>query len=193
MHVEEGQLQEFLLDSGLVSRAQIDEAKTRGRLNEGLGSALVSSGAISEDDLRRIEASVLGIPFVNLERERILPDVLSLIPEPIARTHNIVAFRKEGEALQVAMLDTDDLTAIDFIRKKTRLKILPRLTGRESMRSALVQYQKSLKAEFGDIIQREARELGGDTLASGEDMKRAAEHLPVVRIVDALLRLAIIQ
>src|SRR3989344_4730468 len=193
MRVEEGQLQEFLLDSGLVSRAQIDEAKKRGRSNEDVGSALVSNGAISEDDLRSVEASVLGIPFVNLEREKIPPETLSLIPEPIARTHNIVAFRKEGEALEVAMLDTDDLTAIDFIKKKTKLKILPRLTGRESMRSALIQYQKSLKAEFGDIIQREAREIGGGTLASQEEMRRAAENLPVVRIVDALLRHAIIQ
>jgi len=195
MHVEEGQLQEFLLDAGLVSRAQIEEAKARARQGEGIGDALVSTGAVSEDDLRRVEASVLGIPFVNLERERIDPEVLSLIPEPIARTHNIVAFRRTESTLEVAMLDTEDLTAIDFIKKKTRLKIQPRLTGRESMRSALIQYQKSLKAEFGDIIQREARELtsGGGSLASQEDMKRAAEHLPVVRIVDALLRHAIIQ
>ncbi|MDE2213071.1 MAG: type II/IV secretion system protein [Patescibacteria group bacterium] len=196
MHVEEGQLKEFLLDSGLVSRAQIEDASKRGRENEVLGEALVSTGAISEDDLRRVEAAVLGIPFVNLEREHIDPDILSLIPEPIARAHNIVAFRKDGESLQVAMLDTDDLAAIDFIRKKTKLKILPRLTGSESMRSALVQYQKSLKQEFGDIIAREAQALspsGGGHELGEEELKRAAEHLPIVRIVDALLRHAIIQ
>ena len=161
MHVEEGQLKEFLLDSGLVSRAQLEEARSRARQNEGLGEALVSTGAVAEDDLRRIEASVLGIPFVNLERERIDPAVLALIPEPIARAHNIIAFRGDGASLEVAMLNTEDLAAIDFIKKKTRLKILPRLTGRGSLRSALLQYQKSLKAEFGDIIAREARALSG--------------------------------
>jgi len=197
MHVEEGQLKEFLLDSGLVSRAQLEDAAARGREGEGLGETLVSAGLISEDDLRRVEASVLGIPFVNLERERIDPEILNIIPEPVARTHNIVAFRRDENSLQVAMLDTDDLAAIDFIRKKTNLKILPRLTGSESMRSALLQYQKSLKAEFGDIIAHEAQSLGALGTAgaelSEEDLKRAAEHLPIVRIVDALLRHAITQ
>ncbi len=197
MHVDEGQLKEFLLDSGLVSRAQIDDAASRAREGEGLGDTLVSAGLISEDDLRRVEASVLGIPFVNLERERIDPEILGVIPEPVARTHNIVAYRRDEDSLQVAMLDTDDLAAIDFIRKKTNLKILPRLTGTESMRSALLQYQKSLKAEFGDIIAHEAQALGvlgkAGEEPSEEDLKRAAEHLPIVRIVDALLRHAITQ
>ena len=203
MIVESGQLEEFLLDSGLVTRAQIAEAKKRikGEGSEGLlagdgslGSALVSMGIIGEDDLRRIQAAVLGIPFVNLEHEHIDPEVLTVIPEPIARTHNIIAFKKSGGGLEVAMLDTNDLAAIDFIRKKTSLKILPRLTGRESIRFALVQYQKSLKAEFGDIIARESKELGALNVGgSEEELKRAAEHLPVVRIVDALLQHAIAQ
>ncbi len=196
MHIEEGQLKNFLLDSGLVSRAQIEDASKGAKSGESVGDALVSLGAISDDDLRRVEAAVLGIPFVNLERERIDPDILSLIPEPVARTHNIVAFKRDGDSLQVAMLDTDDLAAIDFIRKKTHLKIMPRLTGRDSMRSVLVQYQKSLKAEFGDIIAREAQSLeavGTGGAMSEEDLKQAAEHLPIVRIVDALLRHAIIQ
>ena len=196
MQIEEGQLKNFLLDSGLVSRAQIEDASKGAKSGESVGDALVSLGAISDDDLRRVEAAVLGIPFVNLERERIDPDILSLIPEPVARTHNIVAFKRDGDSLQVAMLDTDDLAAIDFIRKKTHLKIMPRLTGRDSMRSVLVQYQKSLKAEFGDIIAREAQSLetvGAGGTMSEEDLKQAAEHLPIVRIVDALLRHAIIQ
>lgn len=199
MHVDEGQLKEFLLDSGLVTRAQMEDAAARRKDGGSVGDVLVSQGVIAEDDLRRIQATVLGIPFVNLEREKIDPGILGLIPEPVARTHNIVAYKQTGEgpgaALEVAMLDTDDLAAIDFIRKKTQLKILPRLTGRESMRSVLVQYQKSLKAEFGDLIAREAQQLtalepGAD---SEEALKKAAEHLPVVRIVDALLRHAITQ
>ena len=69
--------------------------------------------------MRKMEAYVLGIPFVNLGEEKIDFSVLSLIPEPIARKHNIVAFRKKGNDLEVAMLDTDDLGAIDFVKKKS--------------------------------------------------------------------------
>jgi hypothetical protein len=106
-----------------------------------------------------MQAYILGIPFVDLKSEKLPFEVLSLIPEPIARNHNIVAFKKTDTALEVAMLDTEDLTAIDFIKKKVGLKILPRLTDAESMKSAILQYQKSLKAEFGDLIAEDVSSL----------------------------------
>src|SRR3990172_5394714 len=153
MHIEEAQLKEFILDSGLVSRGDIELAeKETKETGEGLGKVLVNKGKMTEDDLRRMQAYILGIPFVDLKTEKLPFDVLSLIPEPIARNHNVVAFKKTDTALEVAMLDTEDLTALDFIKKKVGLKILPRLTDVESMKSAILQYQKSLKAEFGDLI-----------------------------------------
>lgn len=200
MHIEEGQLLEFILDSGLVSRADIDDAKDKAK-KEGInvGKYLVKSGKLTEDELRRMHAYVLGIPFVDLKGQKLDFEVFSVIPEPIARNHNIVAFKKTPDSLEVAMLDTDDLAAIDFIRKKTRLKILPRLTDNESMKSALLQYQKSLKAEFGDIIQKEVGTIkafadkDNDSALTEMDLKKLAEDLPVVRVVDTLLKHAIIQ
>ena len=63
------------------------------------------------------------------------------------------------------------------------MKILPRLTDNESMKSALLQYQKSLKAEFGDIIQKEIGAIktidldkNADT-GSEADLKKLAEDL----------------
>ena len=96
------------------------------------------------------------------------------------------------------MLDTQDLGAIDFVKKKVGLKILPRLTSTESMKAVLVQYQKTLKADFGDIIQKEAASfktstIGNDGNESEKDLKKMAEDVPVVRIVDTLLKHAIIQ
>jgi type IV pilus assembly protein PilB len=198
MHVSEGELKEFITDSGLVAKKEIDtaadEAKTKG---QSLGDILVSRGSLTEDALRRIQAYVLGIPFINLKEYRIPADVLALIPEPIARTHNIVSYKKEGTNLEVAMLDVGDLASIDSVRKKTGLKILPRLTDTESIKSTLLQYQKSLKDEFGDIISTEAGKIkvvaeGGKEL-TGDDLKKMAEDLPIVRIVDTLLRHAISQ
>lgn len=200
MHIEESQLKEFILDSGLVSRADLTKAEKEAEESGiSIGKILITRGLVSEDDLRRMQAYILGIPFVDLKGQRIDLEVLSLIPEPIARNHNIIGFRKNGDALEVAMLDTEDLTAIDFIRKKTGLKVLPRLTDRESVKSALLSYQKSLKAEFGDIIQKEANTLKtvsekvGSEEVSGDDLKKLAEDVPVVRIVDTLLKHAIIQ
>ncbi len=199
MHIEESQLKDFILDSGLVSKADVTsaekEAKEKG---ENIGKVLIAKGKITEDDLRRMQAYVLGIPFVDLKVEKIPFEVLSLIPEPIARNHNIVAFKKTDTTLEVAMLDTEDLTAIDFIKKKVGLKILPRLTDAESVKNTILQYQKSLKAEFGDLIAEDVSSLKnipeGDQDSLGEqDLKKLADDVPMIRIVDTLLKHAILQ
>jgi len=197
MYINEEQLRAFLSDSGLVSKKKFDEAAKKAHENEtSVSDILVSEGEISEDDLRRSQAYVLGIPFVNLTKTK--PDLatLALIPEPIARRHNIVAFRQDGNDLEVAMLDTDDLAAIDFVKKKTKLRILPRLTDAESIKHMLRQYQKSLKDELGDIIARESQTLEavGSAQAENEaDLRKMAEGVPAVRILDSLLRHAIVQ
>lgn len=200
MTIKNEQLKEFLLDAGLVARKDIESAEEKAHKKERtLGEVLVSDGAISEDDLRRTEAYILGIPFVDLKEEKVDFQVLSMIPEPIARKHNVVAFKKTPSELEVAMLDTDNLGAIEFIKKKVGLKILPRLTDKESIKSVLKQYKKSLEAEFGDIIHKEslslktvADETGGEA-ESEKDLKELAEDIPVVKIVDTLLNHAILQ
>ena len=199
MLIEDTQLYKFILDSGLVSKEDLEAAKAEtDKKNKRLGDVLVTQGKITADNLRRMQAYVLGIPFVDLKAKKIPFEVLSLIPEPIARGHNIVAFKKNDVSLEVAMLDVNDLSAIDFIKKKVNLKILPRLTDSDSVKEALVQYQKSLKAEFGDIIQKETETLKmiseekGEA-ASEEDLKKLADDLPVVRIVDTLIKHAILQ
>jgi len=68
MFIEEKQLKEFILDSGLVSKkdfeSAVDDAKKK---KVGTGEELVSQGKMSEDDLRRVQAYILGIPFVDLK------------------------------------------------------------------------------------------------------------------------------
>ena len=76
---------------------------------------------------------------------------MELIPEPIARANNIVAFRRTGDFLEVAMLDPEDLGIIESIKKTTGLSILPRLTDPQGIKSAILRYQKTLMAEVGDL------------------------------------------
>ena len=199
MLVQETKLKKFILDSGLASHAEVAAAeKEAEKVGGSMGDVLVRAGKISPDDLRRVQAYILGIPFVDLKGQKIDFNILSLIPEPIARKHNIVAFRKTASGLEVAMLDVDNLEAIDFVHKKAGVRILPRLTDEGSIKGVLLQYQKSLKAEFGDIIQQEAQTIkmlaeDENNPVSEKDLKKLAEDLPVVRIVDTLLNHAIIQ
>ncbi len=199
MRILDDQLKRFILDSNLVSKADMSAAEKAARAEDKpLAHTLIAGGYLTEDDMRRVESYILGVPFVSLKDLKIEFEILSLIPEPVARTHNIIAYKKTATALEVAMLDTADLPAIDFIKKKVGLKILPRLTDTESMRGALRQYQKTLKDEFGDLIMKDASSLTVVSEVDGEevseaDLKKMAEDLPVVRIVDTLLRHAIIQ
>lgn len=200
MLVQDNKLKKFILDSGLASRQEIEAAEKEAEEQGlgGVGDVLVKQGKFSQDDLRRIQAHILGVPFVDLKGQKIDFGILSLIPEPIARRHNIVAFRKTEGGLEVAMLDIGDLEAVNFVKKKVGMKILPRLTDQASIKGILLQYQKSLKAEFGDIIQKEAGQMkmvkdGEEGEVSAGDLKKMAEDLPVVRIVDTLLNHAIIQ
>jgi type IV pilus assembly protein PilB len=204
MILESKQLKDFLVDTGLVTKTEFDNIEAlikKGKLTETPEKILVSQGKISEDDLLRAQAYVLGIPFVDLRNQKIPLDVLSLIPEPLARKDNIVAFRKNIDSLEVAMLDINNLSAIEFIKKKVGLKILPRLTDTLSIKSAILQYQKSLKAEFGDLIQKDVQslknagnvEIGAQGETIEESLKKMAEDLPVVRIVETLLKHAALQ
>ena len=190
MYISDTHLKSFLADAGLVSQKDFDsaevEAKESGRP---VGEILMSKNAIGEDELRRTYAYILGIPFVSLMGTTIKYDTLSLIPEPVARRNNIIAYNHRGDELEVAMLDTDDLAAIDFIKKKTRLKVLARLTDAASIKQALKQYQQGLKDNLGDVIQRETAAALKVIAGEGEkELREMAEGVPAVRIVDTLLR-----
>lgn len=190
MYISDAHLKSFLADAGLVSQKDFDaaeaEAKESGKT---IGEILTAHNTIGEDELRRTYAYILGIPFVSLVGTNIKYETLALVPEPVARRNNIIAYSHKGDELEVAMLDTDDLAAIDFIKKKTHLKVLPRLTDAASIKVALKQYQQSLKDNLGDVIQRETAALEKNA-ADGkeEDLKQMAEGVPAVRIVDTLLR-----
>jgi type IV pilus assembly protein PilB len=193
MYISDAHLREFLLDAGLVNKAAFEKATREAQAGKrSIGEILVANGDIGQDELRRTYAYILGIPFLSLKGTKIPYETLSLIPEPVARRNNIIAYSQHADELEVAMLNTDDLAAIDFIKKKTHLKILPRLTDEMSVKAALKQYQASLKDNLGEVIKRETASLSA--IGSNElDMKKIADDGSAVRIVDTLLRHAIAQ
>jgi len=105
------------------------------------------------------------------------------------------------------MLDPEDLKTIEFIKKKSNLKILPRLTTPESIKNILKQYQESLQVEFGEIISRSAKnireksilkkgkikELLDEKVGEKKELEKQAKELPIIKIVDTLLKHAILQ
>ena len=172
-----------------MNEEQIDKATEESvKTGKKLGDVLVEQKLVNADQLRQLFAYILGIPFVNIEKEIIPKDILQIIPEPIAKKYKVVAFKKIGTELKVAMLNPEDIQTIDFIRKKTGLKISPCITTEKGIENILKQYEQSLKAEFGDIIEKNATDVSQD-----DSLEKVAQELPVIRIVDALLKHAILQ
>ena len=192
MQIANEQLRDFILDSGLLDKDVIEENFDQAsKENKKFGDLLMEKKLISEIDLKKLYSYILGIPFVSLEKEMIANDILHIIPEPIAKKYGIVAFEKEGNNLKVAMKNPEDLQTIDFIRKKTGLKIVPCLTSEDNIKIILKQYEKSLKAEFGDIISKDSANVS--TEDGEDDLEKIAQDLPIVRIVDTLIKHAILQ
>lgn len=66
-------------------------------------------------------ADFYKLPYIDLEDKAIRRDILTLIPEQIATTHEIIAFDKDKDTLLVAMADPENLETLEFIKKKTEL------------------------------------------------------------------------
>jgi len=201
MKVDPRKFQQFVLDAGLVDEKKFLKAKQESeKSGKSVGEILVAHGCIAEKELAKIEAYILGVPFINLEDETIPLNILKIIPESIARAHNIVAFNKKDNSLEVAMLDPDDLVTVDSIKKTSPgFKILIRLTNPESIKSALSQYHESMEADFGVLIKdggdiKHIEEKSGSNEQEAEkDLKKAAQEVSVIRVVDTLLKHAILQ
>ena len=70
MIIDEGQFKKFVLDSGLVTKEDFESAVKKAiEKKQKIGDVLLSDGKLSETDLKRMEAFVLGIPFISLAKE----------------------------------------------------------------------------------------------------------------------------
>ncbi len=198
MQISFSKLKKYLLDSDIVTEEELkkisEEAKKN---NQNVENLLVDQNFITEENLTIIKANIAGIPFVNLEGSKIPLDVLMIVPEHIARMNNTVPYRKNGNELEVAMLNPEDLRAIDFIKKTTEMNVLPRLTTTSSIREALQQYQESLESEFEEILKSDEKGIREISQEHDEeekdDLEKVAKEAPTIKIVDTLIKHAILQ
>lgn len=194
MYADETLLSEFLLDSGLVTRSQLAGVRVRAA-ESGLpfSRVLIDAGMLSEDEVRRVMAKGLGIPFVTLTQATVALDALALIPEPFARAHNAIGMQIQGDMFEVALLDLATLEELDLLPNIATYTIVPRLTDRASMMGMLLHYQKHLKTNFGERLAREAAAVLPPQGTTQKELLHAAERVSVAHVVDALIGHALYQ
>ncbi len=202
------ELKTFLQDVGLITFAQWKEfEKEAGGDQEVIEKLLISKKILTPEDLLQVKGHLSGVPFINLEKTIVDPEILRLIPKETAKAYNIISYRKTGNNLDVAMLNPDNLQALDFLKKKTGLEIIPSLTNEASIENGLKQYEGSLEEEFSKIVSQASKNSGSSApivfkgeldiaemeQESPENLQKIAEKLSIVKITDSLLRHAVLQ
>ena len=185
---------EQLIHEGLVTREQLSRALDDARSNgTRVGFSLVKLGFMGEQDLVRALARQHRIPAVDLERVKLDPKILKLLPSEIALKHQVLPLRRVGRTLTVAMANPTDLGVLDDLKFVTRLDIEPVIAGDFSLRKIIEkEYEGGTDDRINDLlkqIESEEVEVVDDTeeeMSVGA-LTAAVEEAPVVKLINGIL------
>ncbi len=131
-------LGESLVDEGMITAGQLQQAREEEKHGgERLNKILVRLGFIDEETLVSFINDKLGVPMIELTNFLIDPKLSELIPEELARKHELVPVLKIGDRLTCAMSDPWNIFALDEIRSKTGLTVEPSIATDTEIRKAL--------------------------------------------------------
>jgi hypothetical protein len=131
-----------LLDRGIITLAQVDEARrTQSFFGGELESVLLKLGFVDEETLGDVLTETHGIPYASGRKLRVIPpDVLARIQPAIARRHRVCPFRLENNRLRVAMLDPHDERALAAIQAHAGARVEPWITSEYRLYQALERH-----------------------------------------------------
>ena len=182
-----------LVSAKKLSPEQGEKIRTEA-LNSGtpLEDLLLGKHVVSEEDYARAKADSLGIPFVALGGRAITPDVVNLIPEPVARRYTLVPFQldhAENGALSVAMVDPLDFQVIEFLEKKSGRHVKPYMGIKDDIVSTIEElYAQNLGADVTAALRETAPAV--KTYEAGH-LGEVIREAPIAQIVSAVLEQAI--
>jgi len=181
-------LKEILSKQDILEKSKLDTAfKEAKKSQQDLFSYLLENKLVGADLLFEQIAIFYKLPLVDLKNQNIRKDILFLIPEPIAQTHEIIAFDQDKDKVKIATTDPTDLQTIEFIKKKVQAEVEIYITKPDSIKEALKQYHQSLEAEFEILADDQSKKI------QEKDLTELAHDLPIVRVVDTLLEYAIFE
>jgi type IV pilus assembly protein PilB len=134
-------LGELLKEAGLIDDFQLGSALSHQRNWGGkLGAILVEMEFVREEDVARVLAEKLRIPYANLFEPEIPETVLKAIKEDIAKKYSVIPVKKEAGGMVVALSDPLDIEVMDALRFATGLNIKPALALESEIRDAIRKY-----------------------------------------------------
>lgn len=143
---------DILVSGGLITATQLQEALNYGKENGvKLGGALKELGFVNETAVAKTLAAQLEIPYVDLSKIVIDPEIVHLLPELLARKHKLVAIGRKGGQLLVAFSDPLNIFAIDEVNQKIKESLVVCVATESQIMHAIDSaYAKMEQSRGGD-------------------------------------------
>jgi len=179
-------LGEVLVRAGAISAEQL-LAALEAQYAEGgkIGQVLVRSGIIDEDSVARALAEQKSFEFVSLTSFPISREAASQIPERLARRSLIIPIDYRDDSIVLAMADPLDVEAIDDVRLRSGLPVIPVVATPTQILYAIEKFITAADAFEGLQVDLAEHEDEGVVSVGDEDV-------PIVRLVNQMIREAVI-
>ena len=188
---------ERLVRDSLISREQLDRALSDSRSNgTRIGFSLVKLGFIGEQELALALSKEHKVPAVDLDRVKLDPKVVKLIPPELAIKHLVLPLRRVGRTLTVAMVNPTDLGVIDDLKFITRFDIEPVIAGEFTLKKVVEREYDTADEKINDLLKQfeqedvEFIEQEEEELSVGA-LQAQVEDAPVVKLINGILNDAV--
>lgn len=176
---------------GKITKEQLDEALTKQKeTNKRLGEILVDEGFVTEKDIVEVLEFQLGFAHVDLDKFRINPKVISLIPENLARRYNLIPLDIKNGHLIVAMEDPLNIVAIDDLKLYTNYDIQPVISTKDSIRKSIDKFYQKNKTK---MFLKEFTETYDLENSDEYDINEQIEvtNAPIVKLINSIIQQAV--
>ena len=186
---------DVLIDDGLLLPSQLEEVIELQKQQGGrIVKLLTAKGYVTEQDMVISMGRCLDVPPINLPKVHPPDSVTELIPKEIARTYKLAPICKLANKLFVAMADPMNVLALDDLRQRTKLEIVPMITTEKAVEDALSGVNAGGVA-MDEVMRDAAEEASGHVEEVKENrddldldkLRGQGEEGPVVKIVNLIL------
>jgi type IV pilus assembly protein PilB len=187
---------DVLIEDGLLLPSQLEEAvgfqqKEGGRLLK----ILTDKQFVTDQDMTVSMGRCLNTPLINLSKLRVPEDVMELVPRDMAKANKLVPIARLNGKLFVAMADPTNVLAIDDVKRRVQLDVVPMIATEKSVNDALAGVHGS--SNMSQVLKQVAEDVAaaGDVEIQSKkseeiDLDRLAtdsEDAPVIKIVNLIL------
>ena len=175
-------LETLLVKEGLVKKAQLTKYEAQAaKTGRPLFGLLVDEKVISNEELTKSIATVSGVPYVNLSNAIVDPHVLDLLSRDVAERFMAVPLGEVQNRLAVAMLDANNVQAVDYLANKINRPIKVYMASEEGVRHILEQYHTNLAEGVSAAVQSVQSEEEAARTAKNKDGTPAADIKTIVQ------------